>query len=102
MKTEKPMNTTKPKLQRCKNPKRIWIRSLQNGKVAVAEYSRAKRYNIVDPFKPDSDNAPYGYLRMRIAEFERLNPGRKCVAVLSYNDFNAKHVADVLELPNEI
>jgi hypothetical protein len=102
MKIEKPMKP-KPKLQRCKTPKRIWIYSLQKpGMVSVGEYIRTKRFNIVDPFNVhEPDKAPYGYLRMRMDNYQRLNNNRPIVAVISRDDFNAKHVADVLEIPIE-
>lgn len=102
MKTEN-LVQPKPKLQRCKSkpPKRIWIRSLQKpGMVSVAEYFGLKRNNIVDPFDIHKD-PPFAYIRTRIDHYQKFNNNRAIVAVIAKDDFNAKHVADCLEIPIE-
>lgn len=77
-------------------PKRIWIRTLASGKIAVAEYRHVQRHNILDPFKfnvEESNAHPIGYLRMRIEEFQRLNNNREVIAEVSLHDFPACKVA---------
>lgn len=77
-----------------KLPKKLWIRSIANNKISVAEYIRNRRHNIVEPFKFD-DREAIENLRVLIKTYKmRVYRGVEAVA----SDDRAKEIAKKLDL----
>jgi len=96
-------------LQRCNNktlqmpsptPKRIYIRTRKDGKIACDEYIHYKRYNIIKPFKLN-DNLAIGKMINSIMVFRLKNNNREVVAVCSSYDLEATQLAAKLNLTIE-
>lgn len=88
---------------KAKPPKRIWIRSIQHGRISICEYNRNRAIALVEPFNmANSEQATpaYNKLRVLISEYARKEK-RPLVAKIYFRDENAKDVARILGLPIE-
>lgn len=86
-------------LPKIKPPKRLHIRSLQNKKISIGEYSRNQRTNITEPFTLDNQKQ-IDFVRHLIQKYKK-DTDRVILAKIKPRDTLAIQMAIKLKLPIE-